>query len=63
MASLLVQMMKTLSAVWEVQVPSELERSLGEGRDYPVQYICLDNSMNRRAWRPQSMGSKRVGCD
>ena len=28
-ASLVVQMIKTLPAIWEIQVPSELERSLG----------------------------------
>ena len=27
-----------------------LERFLGEGNDYPLQYFCLENSMNRGAW-------------
>ena len=27
-----------------------LGRSLGEGKGYPLQYSCLENSMNRRAW-------------
>ena len=26
------------------------ERSPGEGNGYPLQYSCLQNSMNRRAW-------------
>ena len=26
------------------------ERSLREGNDYPLQYFCLENSMNRGAW-------------
>ena len=26
-------------------------RSLGEGNVYPLQYNCLENSMDRRAWR------------
>ena len=28
-----------------------LGRSLGEGNGNPLQYSCLDNSMNRGAWR------------
>ena len=27
-----------------------LGRSLGEGKGYPLQYSCLENSMDRRAW-------------
>ena len=29
---------------------SGLERSPGEGNDYPLQYSCLENSMDRGAW-------------
>ena len=28
-----------------------LGRSLGEGNDYPLQYSCLENSMDRGAWQ------------
>ena len=28
-----------------------LERSPGEGNSYPLQYSCLDNSMDRGAWQ------------
>ena len=35
-----------------------LERSPGERNGYPLQYSCLENSMDRGAW--QSMGSQRV---
>ena len=28
-----------------------LRRSPGEGNDFPLQYSCLGNSMDRRAWR------------
>ena len=38
-----------------------LGRSLGEGKSYPLQYFCLENSMDRRAW--QSIGSQRVRHD
>ena len=27
-----------------------LERSSGEGNGYPLQYSCLENSMDRGAW-------------
>ena len=29
----------------------EFGRSTGEGNGYPLQYSCLENSMNRGAWR------------
>ena len=35
-------------------------RSPGEGNGNPLQYSCLENSMDRGAW---SMGSQRVGHD
>ena len=28
-----------------------LERSLGEGNDNPLQYSCLENPTDRRAWQ------------
>ena len=28
-----------------------LGRSTGEGNGYPLQYSCLENSMDREAWR------------
>ena len=32
------------------------------GREgYPLQYSCLENSMDTGAWQAQSMGSQRVG--
>ena len=39
-------------------------RSPGEGNGYPLQYSCLENSVDKRAWQArQSMGSQRVGHD
>ena len=35
-----------------------LERTPGEGHGNPLQYSCLDNSMDREAWR--AMESQRV---
>ena len=44
-ASLVAEMVKNLPAVWETQV-----WSLAKGTSYPVQYSCLDHSMDRWAW-------------
>ena len=35
----------------------ELGRSLGQGNGYPIQYSCLENSMDRGAGGLQSLGS------
>ena len=34
----------------------ELGRSPGEGNDYPLQYSCLENSMDIGAWRATVVG-------
>ena len=38
-------------------------RSPGERNGNPLQYSCLENSMDREAWQLQSMGSQRVRHD
>ena len=35
-----------------------LGRSLGEGNGYPLQYYCLENSMDRGAWQATVHGGK-----
>ena len=35
-------------------------RSPGEGNDNPLQYSCLENSMDREAWRATVHGVTRV---
>ena len=35
-------------------------RSPGGGNGNPHQYSCLENLMDREAWRAQSIGSQRV---
>ena len=38
------------------------ERSPGVGNGNPLQYSCLENSMDREAWtEKKSKGSQRVG--
>ena len=38
-------------------------RSPGEGNGNPLQYSCLENPMDRGAWRPTVHGVARVGHD
>ena len=45
-ASLVAQMVKNPLAM---QIPG-WRRSPGEGHGYPLQYSCLENSMERGAW-------------
>ena len=40
-----------------------LGRSPGEGNGNPLQYSCLENPMDRGAWRATIIGSQRVGHD
>ena len=40
-----------------------LGRSPGEGNVYPLQYSCLENSMNRGAWQATVHGLQRVRLD
>ena len=49
-AYLVAQMVKNLPAVWEAQVQSP-GRFPGEGNGSPLQYSCLENSMDRGVWR------------
>ena len=39
------------------------ERSPGEGKGYPLQYSCLENSMDRGAWGAVVHGLQRIGHD
>ena len=38
-------------------------RSLEEENSNPFQYSCLENAIDRGAWRAKSMGLQRVGHD
>ena len=38
-------------------------RSPGEGNDNPLQYSCLENSMDRGAWQATEHGFAKVGQD
>ena len=40
-----------------------LGRSLGVGNGNPLHYACLENSMDRGAWRLQSTRPQRIGHD
>ena len=64
-ASLVAQMVKKPCAMQETQVRSvgQEDTSPGEGNGNPLQYSCLENSMDRQPGRLQSMGSHRVRQD
>ena len=47
----------------DVGLIPELGRSLGEGNDNPLQYSCLEDPMDRGAWRATSKGLQRVRHD
>ena len=38
-------------------------RSPGEGNGYPLQHSCMENSVDRGAWRTAVMGSQRIRQD
>ena len=40
-----------------------LGQSPGGGHDNPLQYSCLENPMDREAWKLQSIALQRVGED
>ena len=44
----------------DVGLISGLGRSPGEGNGKPPQYSCLENPMDRGAWRVQTMGSESL---
>ena len=51
MHCLAAQMVKNLTAMQETRVQSlGQERSPGEGTGNPLQYSCLENSMDSGAW-------------
>ena len=40
-----------------------LGKSPVEGNDYPLQYSCLENSMDKETWSATVMGSQRIRHD
>ena len=61
---LVAQMVKNLPTIQETQVGSlDQEDPLEKKMANPLQYSCLENSMDQGVWWTQSMGSQRVGHD
>ena len=46
----MVKNLPPMQETWVHSIPG-LERSPGEGNGYPLQYSCLENSMDRGAWQ------------
>ena len=60
--SLVAQMVKNLSAMKDILGSIlGLGRTPGEENGSPLQYSCLESSMDRGPGGLQSMGSQRVG--
>ena len=58
-ASLVVQMVKNLPVMPETPVWSQSQKDpLEKGNGYPLQYSCLENSMDRGAWGHSPWGRK-----
>ena len=55
-------MVKNLPAMLEGSIPG-LGRSPGGGHGNPLQYSCLENSMDKGAWRATVHGVARFGHD
>ena len=45
----MAQMVKTLPAMWEMEFDPWVGKISGEGDGNPLQYSCLENSMDREA--------------
>ena len=51
-ASLVTQMVKSVSVIWgDTVLITESRRSPGEGNDHPLQCSCLEKSVGRGAWQ------------
>ena len=58
---LVAQMVKRLPAMQDTQVQSLGQEDLrGEGSGYPLQYSCLENSMDRGAWWANGLTKSRT---
>ena len=63
-ASLIAQLVKNLTAdAGDLGSIPGLGRSPGEGNGNPLQYSCLENPMDRGAWRATVHEVARVGHD
>ena len=60
-ASLVGQMVKNLPAMQETWVQFLGEKDPWRGNGSPLQYSCLENSMDKETEGLQSMGLQRVG--
>ena len=49
-ASLVAQVVKNIPAVWETGFNPWVGKTPREENGYPLQYSCLENSMDRGAW-------------
>ena len=55
------QMLKSACNVGDLGLIPGSGRSPGEGDGYPLWYTCMENSMDREAWKATIHGVARVG--
>ena len=60
-SSLVAQTVKNLPDAGDLDLVPGLGRSPGEGNSYPLQYSCLENTMDREALQTTVHGGHRVG--
>ena len=51
------------SATWEAHIYAQVFSYVGIGNDNPLQYSCLENPMDREAWKATVHGVTRVRHD
>ena len=61
MASLVVQLVENPPNMHEIRVQSLGWKDPGEGNGNPLQYPCLENPMDRGAWKAAVHSTARVG--
>ena len=59
-ASLVAQMVKNPPAMQETWIWSLVGKIPGEGKGYPLQYSCLENSMDKGTWKATVHGATEL---
>ena len=61
MALVIQKPLTNIGDVRDMGLISQLGRFPRGGHGYPLQYSCLENPMDRKAWQAMVHGVKRVG--
>ena len=61
MALVIKKLLTNIGDVRDMGLIPQLGRLPRGGHGYPLQYSCLENPMDRKAWQAMVHGVKRVG--